>query len=175
MDARVLHRLTVPINEEMVFLFSIVGTVGFTFSGFPLFFLFLWILNVALMSLKIAELFAGRTFGGATHVARFDLVGSEESVTVVAFAYGTADAFDAFSHVGSLSVGSGVNAMISHTLTSKEGAVTSRALVTRDLPWSKVHASRLMTRVTFLAFTQVMQVIVFLVTGFAIDAKMTCS
>ena len=34
-DARVLHGFTVPINKDMVFLFSGgVGPVGFTFSGF---------------------------------------------------------------------------------------------------------------------------------------------
>ena len=65
--------------------------------------------------------------------------------------------------------------MIAHTLFSEEGALTSRALVTRDLPWSKVHASRLFASVTFLAFTRVMRVIVLLVPGFTIDAKMTCS
>ena len=123
------------------------------------------------MSLKITVLFAGRTFGGATHVTHFDLVGSEESVTVVTLAYGSADAFDAFSHIGSLPIGGGVNVMIPHTLFSKEGAVTSWALVMRDLPRSKVHASRLITRVTFFAFTWVMRVIVLLATGFTMDAK----
>ena len=34
-DARVLHRLAVPVDEDMVFLFSGgVGPVCFTFSGF---------------------------------------------------------------------------------------------------------------------------------------------
>ena len=127
------------------------------------------------MFAEIVVLFAGRTFGGTTHVTRFDLVGSEESVTLVTLAYCSADAFDAFSHVGSLSVGGGIHIMIPHTLFSKEGAVTAWALVTRDLPWSKVHTSRLMTHVTFLAFTRVMRVIVVVVPGFAIDAKMTCS
>ena len=61
--------------------------------------------------------------------------------------------------------------MIAHTLFSEEGALTSGALVTRDLPWSKVHASRLFASMTFLAFTRVMRVIVLLVTGFTIDAK----
>ena len=124
------------------------------------------------MSLKIAVLFTGRTFGSIAYVTRFDLVGSEEPVTVFAFVYGTANAFDAFSHISSLSIGGGIDVMIAHTLFSKEGTVTSGALVTRDLPWSKVHASRLMTRVTFLAFTRVMRVIVVVVTGFTIDAKM---
>ena len=105
-------------------------------------------------------------------MTRFDLVRTEESVALVAFAYGTANTFDAFSRVGSLSVGGGIDVMIAHTLFSEEGTATSRALVTRDLPWNKVHASRLMTRVTFLAFTRVMRVIVLLVTGFTIDAKM---
>ena len=124
------------------------------------------------MLTEIVVLFAGRTFGGTAHVTRLDLVGSEESVTLVAFAYGSANTFDFFSRVGSLSVGGGIHVMIAHTLFSEEGVLTSRALVTRDLSWSKVHASRLMTRVTFLAFTRVMRVIVFLVTGFTIDAKM---
>ena len=124
------------------------------------------------MFTEIVVLFAGRTFGSTTHVTRFDLVGSEESVTLVAFAYGSANTFDFFSHVGSLSISGGVHVMIAHTLFSEEGAVTSWALVTRDLPWGKVHAFRLMTRMTFLAFTRVMRVIVFLVTGFTIDAKM---
>ena len=124
------------------------------------------------MFTEVVVLFAQRTFGGAAHVTRFDLVGSEESVTLFTLAYGTADTFDAFSHLGSFPVGGGIDVMIPHTLFSEEGAVTSRALVTRDLPWSKVHASRLMTRVTFLAFAPVMRVIVFLVTGFTIDAKM---
>ena len=123
------------------------------------------------MSLKIAVLFAGRTFGGTAHVTRCNLVGSEESVTVVALTYGIADICHAFSHVGSLSIDDGVKVMIPHTLFSKEGTVTLRALVTRDLAWSKVQASCLMTRVAFLAFTRVMQVIVVLVTGFTIDAK----
>ena len=123
------------------------------------------------MSLKIAVLFAGRTFGGAAHLTRCDLVGSEESITVVLLTYSIADICDAFSHVGSLPVDDGVNVMIPHTLFSKEGTVTLWALVTRGLPRSKVHASRLMIRVTFLAFTWLMRVIVLLVTGFTIDAK----
>ena len=124
------------------------------------------------MFAEIVVLFAGRTFGGTAHVTRFDLVRSEESVTLVAFAYGSANTLDVFSRIGSLSVGGGVRVMIAHTLFSEEGASASRALVTRDLPWSKVHASRLFTSVTFLAFTRVMRVIVLLVTGFTIDAKM---
>ena len=121
------------------------------------------------MLTEIAVLFAGRTFGGTTHVTR--LVGTEESVTLVAFAYGIADALDAFRSVGSLSVGDGVHVMIAHTLFSEEGALTCRALVTRDLSRNKVHASRLFASVTFLAFTRVMRVIVVVVPGFAIDAK----
>ena len=124
------------------------------------------------MSLKITVLFARRTFGSTAHVMHFDLVRPEESVTVFAFAYGTANALDTFSRLGSLSIGGGIDVMIAHTLFSKEGALTSRALVMRDLPWSKVHASRLITCVTFLAFTRVMRVIVVFVTGFTIDAKM---
>ena len=62
--------------------------------------------------------------------------------------------------------------MITHTLFSEEGALTSRALVTRDLSRNKVHASRLFASVTFLAFTRVMRVIVLLVTGFTIETKM---
>ena len=127
------------------------------------------------MFAEIAVLFAGRTFSSTTYVTRFDLVRPEESVAVFAFAYGTANALDTFSHIGSRSIGGGIHVMIAHTLFSKEGTVTSRALVTRDLPWSKVYASRLMTRVTFLAFAWVMRVIVLLVPGFTIDAKMTCS
>ena len=123
------------------------------------------------MLTEIVVLFAGRTFGGTAHVTRLDLVGSEESVTLVAFAYGSANTFDFFRRVGSLSVGGGVHVMIAHTLFSEEGALTSGALVTRDLSWSKVHASRLFASVTFLAFTRVMRVIVLLVTGFTIDAK----
>ena len=127
------------------------------------------------MFAEIVVLFAGRTFGGTTDVTRFDFVRTEESVTLVTLAYGIADAFDFFSCVGSFPVGGGVHVMIAHTLFSEEGALTSRALVTRDLPWSKVHASRLFASVTFLAFTRVMRVIVVVVPGFAIDAKMTCS
>ena len=124
------------------------------------------------MFAEIVVLFTGRTFSGTAHVTRFDLVRSEESVTLVAFAYGTANTFDFFRRVGSFSVGGGIHVMIAHTLFSKEGAVTSGALVTRDLSWSKVHASRLIACVTFLAFTRVMRVVVVLVTGFTIDAKM---
>ena len=123
------------------------------------------------MLTEIVVLFARRTFGGTAHVTRFDLVGSEESVTVFAFAYGTANTFDFFRRISSRSVGGGIHVMIAHALFSKEGAVTSGALVTRDLSWSKVHASRLFASVTFLAFTRVMRVIVVLVTGFTIDAK----
>ena len=127
------------------------------------------------MLTEIAVLFAGRTFGGTAHVTRLDLVGSEEPVTGFTLAYGIANTFDFFSCVGSFPVGGGIHVMIAHTLFSEEGAVTSRALVTRNLPWSKVHASRLFASVTFLAFTQVMRVIVVVVPGFAIDAKVTCS
>ena len=123
------------------------------------------------MLTEIVVLFAGRTFGGTADVTRFDLAGSEESVTGFTLAYGSANTFDFFRCVGSLSVGGGVHVMIAHTLFSEEGALTSGALVTRDLSWSKVHASRLFASVTFLAFTRVMRVIVLLVTGFTIDAK----
>ena len=41
------------------------------------------------MFTEIVVLFAGRTFGGTTHVTRFDLMGSEESVTLVTLAYST--------------------------------------------------------------------------------------
>ena len=124
------------------------------------------------MLTEIAVLFAGRTFGGTADVTRFDLVRSEESVTLLTLAYGIADALDAFRSVGSRSVAGRIHVMIPHALFSEEGALTCRALVTRDLPWSKVHASRLFASVTFLAFTRVMRVIVLLVTGFAIEAKM---
>ena len=123
------------------------------------------------MLTEIVVLFAGRTFGGTADVTRLDLAGSEESVTGFTLAYGSANTFDAFSRVGSFPVGGGVHVMITHTLFSEEGALTSWALVTRDLSWSKVHASRLFASVTFLAFTRVMRVIVLLVTGFTIDAK----
>ena len=93
------------------------------------------------MLTEIAVLFTGRTFGGTAHVTRFDLVRLEESVTAFTLAYGSADALDFFRCVGSLSVCGGIHVMIPHTLFSEEGALTSRALVTRDLSWSKVHAS----------------------------------
>ena len=72
------------------------------------------------MLTEIAVLFAGRTFGGTTDVSRFDLVRSEESVTSFTFAYGIADALDAFRSVGSRSVGGGIHIMIPHTLFSEE-------------------------------------------------------
>ena len=124
------------------------------------------------MLTEIAVLFTGRTFGGTTDVTRFDLVRSEESVTLLTLADGIADALDAFRSVGSRSVGGRIHVMIPHTLFSEESALTSRALVTRDLPWSKVHASRLFASVTFPTFTRVMRVIVLLVPGFTIEAKM---
>ena len=104
-------------------------------------------------------------------------MGSKESVTYGALAYGGTHRFDLFGSVSSFPVGGGIHVMVTQALLTKELVMASRTSVTGLLSTTLViiDALGLATSATFLALAWVMLYVIVIETGLALDAKVTTS
>ena len=169
----VLHGLTVPVHEQLVFGALALRSVRFPFPGFLSLLLQLGgVLDKTLMGVEIVVFFARGAFGRAAHVSRLDLTFSKKSIASRAFLGGPAHAFDLLVGIGFFPIGGRVRFVVGETLFPEEEPMTTAAGILERLSGATVWASALKTGGAFLALAGVVSVVVLVETRLALDAKL---
>ena len=174
-NPRVLHGLTVPVDEQRILGARTLRPVRFAFPGFQQFSLLLQlggILDETLVGVEIVIFFAGGAFSRTADVSRLDLAWAEETVASRAFLGGPAHAFDLFGWISLLSVGGRVRFVIGETLFPEEEPVTTAAGMLERLPGSTIWTPGLKAGGTFLTLAGVVIIIVVVKADLALNTKM---
>jgi len=163
-NPRVLHGLTVPVDEQFILRVARQRPVGLAFPGpqaFSIFFQFGGVLDETLVLVEIVILAAGRTFGGTADMTfLLELVLAQSSETGGTPTHGGA-------YVGKLGIGffpvdGAVSEVIGKTVGSQEDAMAGGARVSGG-GIAFVGAVGLETSVTFLTLARMTSVIVLLI------------